>query len=265
LRRVIHREGDQSPARLSGVRETSAGWIAFLDEYSLPARDWIGAVGQAIAAHPDAGGFGGKVILDWVKPPPSYMRGFGWCFDEQDHGALFRERDSLVGAGMILRREALHASGWTERPLLARRIGKHLFGGGDVEMTQRVRSTGHRLWYAPDCVLRHRIAPERATRRYLIRSAYGLGAAAAGVSALVWTETYRAWTLNARSNTRRFATQTLRWLKPTTTRIAPSAALADAAFAIGFARGVAAVAAMSPEQRAELFGAAVEHGNPVPA
>jgi glycosyltransferase involved in cell wall biosynthesis len=256
LRRIVHRDRGLTPARVRGVRETTGEWIAFLQEDVLPAVDWIAATGRAIAAQPDAGGFGGKVILDWVRPPPAYLRSFGWCFAEQDHGPDFRELDALVGAGMVLRRAALQASGWTERPLLVDGRGKPLIAGGDVEMTQRVRSRGYRLWYAPECVLRHRIAPERATRRHLIGAAYGFGAAAAEVSALVWSETYRAWTLNAQANTRRFPLQTLRWLRPLSPNRSPTAALADAAFALGFARGVAAVQAMPTAQRAGLVGAA---------
>src|ERR1044071_5117755 len=48
LRRVLDKERALAPARLRGVRETAAEWIAFLDEDNLPARDWIAAVGRAI-------------------------------------------------------------------------------------------------------------------------------------------------------------------------------------------------------------------------
>jgi glycosyltransferase involved in cell wall biosynthesis len=240
LRRVLETEQGLSAARLRGVQETTAEWIAFVDDDNLLAPDWIRALGRAIAARPHAGGFGGRVVIDWGREPPRYFRSFGWCFAEQDYGAAERALESLVGAGMVLRRQALLASGWTEGPLLADRVGTRLVSGGDVEITQRVLGSGYELWYAPECILRHRIPPERITRRYLIRVAYGLGAGAAAVSALMWRQSYAEWLRDAKHKRRRFALQALRWIDPSPPRhIAPSAALADIAFAIGFARGMA--------------------------
>jgi len=124
-------------------------------------------------------------------------------------------------------------------------------------MTQRVLAAGYRLWYVPGCVLRHRIPPERTTRGYLIRMAYALGAGAAAVSALMWSASYDAWEQNTREKRKAFAAQALPWLNPRHSRsVAPVAALAQIAFAIGFSRGAATVRRMPPEQRSILFGAA---------
>jgi glycosyltransferase involved in cell wall biosynthesis len=112
LRSLFETERGLTPARLRGVRETDAEWIAFVDDDNLLATDWIAGVGQAVAARPEAGGFGGRVIIDWISPCPDYLKNFGWCFAEQDHGAEMCEMDNLTGAGMVLRREALEASGW---------------------------------------------------------------------------------------------------------------------------------------------------------
>lgn len=256
LRWLLETEQGLTPARLRGVRETAAKWIAFVDDDNLLAPGWVAGVGQAAAARPEAGGFGGRVIIDWISPFPDYIKNFGWCFAEQDYGAETCEIDNLAGAGMVLRREALEASGWVQRPLLADRIGKLLNSGGDVEMVQRIRGAGFQLWYAPQCVLWHRIPTERTTRKYILLMNYGLGKGAAAINALGWSGTYETWTFNATGNIRLFARRALR-------RVARSilgsdigmASLAEAAFAIGFARGVAAVRAMPHQQRLELIGA----------
>ena len=257
LRRVLEPQQGLSPARLRGVRESTADWIAFVDDDNHLEPEWVAALGGAIAERPDAGGFGGRVLLEWVRQPPAYFRSFGWCFAEQDHGAEPSELDALVGAGMVLRRQALHDCGWTRRPLIADRVGNRLISGGDVEMTQRVLAAGHRLWYVPACVLRHRIPAERTRRGYLVRMAHALGAGAAAVSALMWSGSYWSWEQDMRNKRRTFAAQALRWLDLRHPRsVSPIAALAQIAFAIGFSRGAATLRRMTPEQRSTLFGAA---------
>jgi GT2 family glycosyltransferase len=214
-------------------------------------------VGQAVAARPEAGGFGGKVIVEWMSPRPDYLNNFGWCFAEQDHGADMCEINNLAGAGMVLCRRALEASGWPQRPLLMDRMGKRLVSGGDVEMVQRIRGAGYQLWYAPQCKLWHQISAERMTRRYLLRLNFGLGKGAAAINALGWVGTYATWRRNANGNIRLFARRALhRIARSMLARGAAIEGLAEAAFAIGFARGVAAVRAMPHQQRAEFLGAA---------
>ena len=84
---------------------------------------------------------------------------------------------------MLVRRAALVECGWLERPLLSDRAGRRLMSGGDVEIAQRIRGAGYPLWFAPDAVLRHRIASDRASWHYLLRVNYELGASEALVNA----------------------------------------------------------------------------------
>ena len=187
------------------VLETSAEWIAFVDDDNLLADDWLHEMADAIARFPTAGGFGGRVVLEWSEPPPSYMRGLGWCFAEQDRGAEIKELDNLVGAGMVLRRTALLAGGWPNHLLIQDRVGAKLISGGDVEMVQRVRLAGNRLWYVPDCVLKHVISPARAERRHVVGLAFGLGAGAARVSAVCFAGHWKAWRPQAQAELRKHA------------------------------------------------------------
>src|SRR6516164_5456771 len=175
LRRVVESELGLTPARRRGARETSAPWIAFVDDDNLLDSGWLDAIARAIRKNPEAGGIGGRVILDWEEPPPNFVKGFGWCFAEQELGRAACEVDGLVGAGMVVRRAALIECGWLERPLLADRAGKRLISGGDVEIVQRIRGSGYPLWFAPDAILRHRIPTDRASWHYLLRVNHGLG------------------------------------------------------------------------------------------
>jgi glycosyltransferase involved in cell wall biosynthesis len=256
LRRVFEPTQGLTAARLRGVRETSAPWIAFVDDDNFPAPTWLGAVGRAIQAHPDAGGIGGKVVLDWEAPPPSYLKDFAFCFAAQDHGDADCLVDGLAGAGMVLRRSALAESGWLDRPLIADRVGKKLISGGDVEMAQRVRSAGYGLWFAPDAVLMHRIPARRMSRQYLFRINRELGTSSALIGLLTWSGDWDSWREMAQARRKHWnnlATEGLRYALRRRTGVTP--AIAWACFAIGFARGVRRCQTFDPTRRANLLGA----------
>ena len=151
-------------------------------------------------------------------------------------------------------------SGWLDRPLLADRVGRTLVSGGDVEIAARVRAGGHVLWYAPELVLSHRIEPERASRRYLLRVAAGLGASEALVSLLTWSGSYPAWRRQAARRCLkqvRFAGSEV--FHAARRRHGATEAAAWSAYALGVVRGTLAVTADGQERRTRLLGAAAPH------
>ena len=197
LRRVVEPEQGLTPARRAGALQTEADWIAFVDDDCLLAEDWVARMTAFLRAHSEAAAVGGRVVPTYETPPPPYVSGFEWCFARQDHGPEPVVVGSLVGAGMVIRREALRLSGWLDRPLVADRVGRRLVSGGDVELALRLRATGFPLWYTPDCTIHHLIPPHRTTRRYLLRMALSLGISSAFGDALVWPDGYAAWRRSA--------------------------------------------------------------------
>lgn len=248
-----------TPARRRGFAETSGEWIAFVDDDNLLEPGWISAIADAIRAHPDAGGIGGEVRLDWESEPPGYLRPFGFCFAEQQVGEADRLADNLAGAGMVLRREALVASGWPEGPLLQDRIGKSLVSGGDVEIAQRIRNAGYSLWLTPAAVLNHAIPAERMGRAYLMRINRELGVSSAVVSMLIWPGDWTAWRQRAWEIKAEWIETASTGLKYALRRRREGTeALAWAAFAFGYMRGLARCEALPAEQRERMLGAGAD-------
>ncbi|MEZ5833764.1 MAG: glycosyltransferase [Dongiaceae bacterium] len=257
LRRVFAAERGLTAARLRGVRETAAPWIAFVDDDNFLATTWLHAVGEAIASHAGAGGIGGKVVLEWEIPPPRYLEEFGFCFAAQDHGDADCVVDSLAGAGMVLRRSALDESGWINRPLIADRIGRKLTSGGDVEMAQRVRAAGYELWFTPSAVLHHRIPANRMSRQYLFRINRELGASSALLGLLTYEGDWATWQHDSRAQKRHWYALAARGLRyALIRRKGLTSALAWSCFASGFARGIRQCETLDGARRAELLGAA---------
>jgi glycosyltransferase involved in cell wall biosynthesis len=244
-------------ARLRGARETTAPWIAFVDDDNFPDSSWLEAIARAIGVHGDAGGIGGRVVPDWEISPPAYLKEFGFCFAAQDHGKADCIVDSLAGAGMVLGRRALQESGWLGQPLVADRIGAKLTSGGDVEMAQRVRAAGYDLWFVPDAVLRHRIPASRMTRRYLFRIIRELGTSSAVIDLLTWPEGWSSWRRMAGERRRHWYRLALRGLRHAIRRRSNlTPAIAWACFALGYARGVRQCEGLAESRRAKLLGVA---------
>jgi len=163
------------PARIRGARETSAPWIAFVDDDCLLDQRWLANAVTFIGSHRTCGGFGGIVRLTWETPPDNYVRRYGYSYAEQELGSVESRREWLVGAGLVVSRVALEQSGWLETQYLDDRKGRILLSGGDMEMTLRIRAAGFELWYTPSCLIHHYIAASRIRLDYLTRINWGLG------------------------------------------------------------------------------------------
>jgi glycosyltransferase involved in cell wall biosynthesis len=183
LRRIVETRQGLTHARLCGVRNTEAEWVAFIDDDCFLDEDWVAQALRFAGEHPECGAFGGRNVLDWEVSPSALLAKYGAVFAQQDHGpvALRFElqvpfRPALAGAGLVMRRVALERSGWLETQLIGERVGAELTSGGDQEIVIRICQAGFELWYAPRCVLRHFIPRHRTSEAYLVSLYYGIGA-----------------------------------------------------------------------------------------
>ena len=168
-----------SYARLCGINNTTAEWIAFVDDDCLLQDNWVEEAILFAKSHPKCGAFGGKVILDWEVPPSEILLKYKNSFAAQDHGDEDKliERRYIVGAGLVINRSAILQSGWMNKQMLSDRKGKDLTSGGDSEIIIRIRQAGFEIWYSSNCVLNHYIPVKRISEKYLINLHYGFGAA----------------------------------------------------------------------------------------
>ena len=182
-----------TPARLCGVQNTTAQWIAFVDDDCVLKPNWVEQAVHFAAHHPDCGAFGGRVVLTWETPPPPFVLRYGYSFAEQEHGFQVQERDCLVGAGMVVNRQALITCGWIKHQLMPDRIGTKLISGGDVELALRLRGTGYALCYTPACELQHLIPPRRTSEAYLKSMNFSLGTCQMHADLMLWAGSFSGW------------------------------------------------------------------------
>jgi predicted dehydrogenase/glycosyltransferase involved in cell wall biosynthesis len=183
LRYIFEPEQGLAYARRRGVRESSSELIGFVDDDCVLAPDWIEQAVLFCEKHPWAGAVGGRVRPVYEIPPPDFLLRHP-CMSAQDLGDFPQQMPStgltnLVGAGLLLRRSSLEATGWIERHFLVDHRGNSLSTAGDTEMVLRIRAAGYELWYNPAMRLDHCIPRSRISLSYVCRNFRGWGQASA--------------------------------------------------------------------------------------
>jgi glycosyltransferase involved in cell wall biosynthesis len=189
FRTVAEPELGLSTARRTALASARSSLVAFVDDDCLLDPGWVESVVRFARATPRAGAFGGKVELEWVAPPTPLALACAWALAQQDHGpAALRVHErgggSLVGAGLVVRREALEQSGWIEAGRMPGRVGKALSAGDDAEISLRIRAAGWELWYEPAMRMKHLMPPGRMEPAYLARLHRGTGRTAPHIAIL---------------------------------------------------------------------------------
>lgn len=180
LRLVHEPQLGLSRARARAMDESKATFVAFVDDDCLLDADWVEQAVNFFVEHPRAGAVGGRVDLEWDGDASEVLRAYARAYAWQNYGSQARQAGArdlafLVGAGLVVRRDAVDESGWRDGHLLHDRVGAALSSGGDAELVLRVRRAGYEAWYNPGMRLRHVIPPRRTTIDHLCALNVGFG------------------------------------------------------------------------------------------
>jgi glycosyltransferase involved in cell wall biosynthesis len=169
VRYVAHGEGrGLNAARNTGLQESQAELIAFVDDDVLVPPGWVDALVAGSRRHPEAEAFGGPIRARFEGRTP---RG---CGREEppittlDLGADDCEATKAWGANFAVRRAAAERVG----PFDERIVRPH---GDEEEWLERLRSAGGTIIYLAGAGLDHRRTAEDARLGPLVRAAYSRG------------------------------------------------------------------------------------------
>ena len=176
-------------ARRRAFLEGRGELLACVDDDCLLAPNWIKEALQFAREHPRAGAFGGRNVIVWETSTNKVAELYVQSLGQQELGDRPLRmsptgRSCLVGAGLVVRREAIMTSGWIEAGVLVSRCAEGLGAGEDAEIFFRIRHAGWECWYTPKLVLSHVIPEWRTALPYLRRIHYGFGEAEAFLHAL---------------------------------------------------------------------------------
>ncbi len=169
-------------ARHRATRDARGAVLAFLDDDNIPAPDYVDALLRAVAEHPRAGVWGGKVRAEWIGEPTALGRAIAsFALAVCDRGdapfAYAEVTGGPAGAGMVVRRALLERI-FEESALAGRvtgRTGAALTGGEDTAIVIRAHQLGYEVRYEPSLVIAHRIPAARTEPAYLQRLYEGIG------------------------------------------------------------------------------------------
>jgi glycosyltransferase involved in cell wall biosynthesis len=159
-----------SVARNRAIAQTTGEICAFVDDDVCISPQWLEAM-VAVYNHYPADIVGGKVELWWaaVERPDWLDPDLESLLSRLDHGSevveIFAPKN-IVGANFSLKRAVFVPTGPFRTDL--GRIGTDLLSTEETEFCDRAVKHGARIFYAPEMVLKHWVAPQRVTVEYLV-------------------------------------------------------------------------------------------------
>jgi glycosyltransferase involved in cell wall biosynthesis len=155
-------------ARNTGIRESAAPVIAFVDDDVEAPPGWLDALARGVEAHPEAEAFGGPIRARFEG------RGLRGCGREDppitvlDLGLRDRETEVVWGANFAVRRAAVERVGLFDERL----VRPH---GDEEEWLERLRAASGRIVYLAGAGLDHRRTAADTRLLPLARAAYARG------------------------------------------------------------------------------------------
>ena len=168
--RCVSHDGPRNlnAARNTGLRESTAPLVAFVDDDVFVPPGWLDALARGADRHPDAGAFGGPIRACFEGGAP---RGCGRedpPITTLDLGPADREADAVWRANFAVRRDAVDRTGPFDESIL-------LPHGDEEEWLERLRAAGGRIVYLAGAGLEHRRTAADARLDRLARGAYARG------------------------------------------------------------------------------------------
>ena len=179
-----------SGARNTGVAETDADVVAFVDDDAIAQPDWLERIAAAYR-DPRVLGAGGTVRPRWVEGKPDWFPPeFDWVVG-CTHSGMPKETEpvrNLVGANMSFRRSALEEVGGFSNDL--GRIGTLPVGCEETDLSIRIgqRWPQAEIVYDPAAGVDHVVPGARARTAYFLERCSAEGRSKAVLTQLVGTD-----------------------------------------------------------------------------
>ncbi len=166
-----------SHARRSGVRASSGDILVYVDDDNVLAPDYLKKAEKLMDTEPRLGAVGGKSLPEFECSPPKWAGDCLGLLALRDLGpSSIRARwdgqyptCSPIGAGMVLRRQALDSWLQDRDTSLTDRCGNNLASGGDNDLVLHVLKSDWTVGYEPELFLTHLIPTFRLQEDYLAR------------------------------------------------------------------------------------------------
>jgi glycosyltransferase involved in cell wall biosynthesis len=163
LRYVFEPKQGIAHGRNAGVAAAQGDIIAFTDDDVVVTGNWIATIKRALDENPDVDFIGGKILPEWLEPPPKWLTVDHWwplaLLDRGDNRFYVNASNPLClpTANASFRREVFSR---TEL------FSPEFSGREDYEFFVRLWQEGGQGLYVPELVVIARVQPERLSRSY---------------------------------------------------------------------------------------------------
>jgi glycosyltransferase involved in cell wall biosynthesis len=169
-----------SYARNRGIAESKGSWITYIDDDAEAKPEFIENILNAISKYPDAIGFGGKVIPNFVDGRPKWMSkfvesAFASKLDKGNDFLVFGKdfQGFPIGCNMTYRKSFLNDIGGFD-PELGRK-GDLGLAGEEKHIFMESLKYNQPVYYLPNVVVYHVIESNRLEEKYLVNLSIGIG------------------------------------------------------------------------------------------
>lgn len=169
-----------SVARNTGAKYTSAPILAYLDDDAVASRQWLRVLLKAYQNHEKLVIAGGKVTLIWpegITAPPWLSTDLASGLGAYDLGddIVSIQKPGLTPRGLnySIRRTFLEEIGGFDANL--GRVGTRLISNEELFMTELALKQGGEVFYLPDALVAHNVAPERLKPAWFLRRSWWQG------------------------------------------------------------------------------------------
>lgn len=163
LRYVFESRQGIAHGRNAGIAAARGDIIAFTDDDVVVTNNWIAVIKRSFAENPDVEFIGGKILPDWIEPPPHWLTVDHWwplaLLDRGDNRFHVNASNPLClpTANASFRRETFSRIGL---------FSPEFSGREDHELFVRLWQSGGQGLYEPDLVVMARVQPERLSKSY---------------------------------------------------------------------------------------------------
>lgn len=161
-------------ARNRGLLEGCGDIIVFGDDDIIACDQWLEFILREFDEHSKTGIVGGKVLPNWKGVPPEWIYDYGTekthtVFAYMDYGQdrKILENGYVFGCNFAVRRDLAIKVGGSTPDTFPKKL-KHLSGGGECDLIDRIRALGVDVVYLPEALVRHCAEASRATLSYFI-------------------------------------------------------------------------------------------------
>jgi len=165
-----------SHARNRGIKESSAPWLAFLDDEAILESGWLSRSLEVINSG-DFDCFGGVFLAHYPFPgkPDWLPENFGTNQTLQSHYGPLPPDKTPSGGNMFCRRDMLLEADCFPVDLGMGVGGKKVAYGEETFMCRQMRKNGGRIGFVPDLFIYHSVVPTKYRMGWHFTSEYTRG------------------------------------------------------------------------------------------